>query len=70
VRNGADGWLPNDPNTGAYQHTLHNVHVEMLIQICRDYAGLPDPRDLTLTEIRWFYDGLRPELKRHTTPKK
>ncbi len=34
----------------------------MLKQICRDYATLPDPRSLELYEIRFFYDGLRPEL--------
>lgn len=31
----------------------------MLRQICRDYPGLPDPRTLSLSEIRFFYDGLR-----------
>lgn len=38
----------------------------MLLQITRDYAGLPDARELTLTHIRFFYDGLRPELQKHT----
>ena len=41
----------------------------MLIQICRDYPGLSDPRTLTMSEIRFFYDGLRGELKEHTKPK-
>lgn len=41
----------------------------MLLQICREYPGLPDPRTLSLTEIRFFYEGLRAELKRHTKPK-
>jgi len=36
----------------------------MLLQICRDYPGLPDPRTMTLTEIRFFYDGLRPEIRK------
>lgn len=45
-----------------------NVYREALLQICRDYPGLPDPRTLTLTEIRFFYDGLRPELKKSTGP--
>jgi hypothetical protein len=35
----------------------------MLLQICRDYPGLPDPRSLTLADIRFFYDGIRHELK-------
>jgi hypothetical protein len=38
----------------------------MLLQICRDYPGLPDPRTMTLAEIRFFYDGLRPELRETT----
>jgi len=29
-----------------------------------DYPGLPDPRTLTMTEIEFFYDGLRPSLKK------
>jgi len=32
--------------------------------VCRDYPGLPDPRTLSAREIRFFYDGLKPELKR------
>ena len=45
------------------------AHVEMLLQVCRDYSGLPDPRTLKAHEIRFFYDGLRAELKQHTKPK-
>ena len=45
-----------------------NVYREMLLQICRDYASLPDLRTLTMEEIRFFYDGVRPSLKRHTKP--
>lgn len=40
----------------------------MLLQIARDYAGLPDPRTLTVGEIVFFYDGLRPELRKYTRP--
>jgi hypothetical protein len=40
----------------------------MLLQICRDYPGLPDPRSLTMSEIRFFYEGLRSELRRFTKP--
>jgi hypothetical protein len=50
------------------QHTVPNVYAEMLIQICMDYPALPDPRDLTMTEIRFFYDGLRESLKKRTSP--
>lgn len=45
------------------------AHVEMLLQVCRDYPALPDPRTLKAHEIRFFYDGLRAELKEHTKPK-
>lgn len=48
---------------------MGTVYTEMVRQICRDYPGLPDPRTLTLPEIRFFYDGLRPELHEHTKPK-
>lgn len=41
----------------------------MLGQICLDYATLPDPRTLTQTEIRFFYELGRNELKRRTKPK-
>lgn len=41
----------------------------MLLQISRDYHGLPDVRTLRWREIRWFYEGLRPELIEHTKPK-
>ena len=46
------------------------VYSEMLLQVCRDYPGLPDPRTLTISEIRWFYEGLRAELRRNTDPSK
>jgi hypothetical protein len=48
------------------QNTFVRVHVEMLLQVCRDYPGLPDPRTLTMSEVRFFYDGLRAELSRNT----
>lgn len=69
VRHGADEKLPRDRETGEPRHTLVPVYSEMLLQICRDYAGLPDARTLTMTQIRFFYEGLRPELKKHTGPK-
>jgi len=50
-------------------HTTGNVYKEMFLQICRDYSSLPDPRTLKLSEIRFYYDGLRGELKQHTKPK-
>jgi hypothetical protein len=38
----------------------------MLLQICRLYPGLPDPRTLTTREIVFFYSGLRAELRAAT----
>lgn len=63
VRHGEDFKLPGGANTFGV------VYGEMLRQIARDYSGLPDVRTLTATEILFFYDGLRPELKAHTAPK-
>lgn len=60
--------LPIDREHG-FIHTAEVVYTEMLLQICRHYAGLPDPRSLTTDEILFFYEGLRPELKRATAPK-
>lgn len=42
----------------------------MLLHVCRFYASLPDPRTLTMGELRFFYDGIRKDLKRATKPKK
>lgn len=68
VRHGADFYHPPDRETGLAMHTMLPVYSEMLLQICRDYAGLPDFRSLTLSDIRFFYEGLRPELKACTKP--
>jgi hypothetical protein len=59
VRNGADARLSSARLT----------YTEMLLQVARDYPGLPDPRTLAIGEIVFFYNGLRDELKRHTKPK-
>ena len=56
---GVDGYLTNG------QHVYGNVYRAMLLQISRDYNGLPDPRQLKAHEIRFFYDGLRAELKEY-----
>ncbi|HEY8946455.1 MAG TPA: hypothetical protein VIM73_19525 [Polyangiaceae bacterium] len=50
-------------------HTLPAVYGEMILQICSAFPGLPDVRTMTLSEIRWFYDGERPMLREHTKPK-
>lgn len=54
VRNGEDVLLASAADT----------YRVMLLQIAKDYPGLPDARTLTVPEIVFFYDGLRPELKR------
>jgi hypothetical protein len=59
VQNGADVKLSSGSQT--YRH--------MLYQIARDYPGVPDVRTLTVAEIAFFYDGLRPELRKHTRGK-
>jgi len=41
----------------------------MLLQITGDYHGLPDARTLKLGEIRFFYEGLRADLKERTKPR-
>lgn len=53
----------------SYGHYRIPAYTEMLLQICMDYPGLPDPRTLTLKEIRFFYEGLRSQLIEHTKPK-
>ena len=63
VRHGVDERLPDGG------HTFQPVYTEMLLQISRDYAGLPDPRTLKIHEIRFFYEGLRAEIKEHTKPR-
>ena len=60
VRNGEDVRLPKGG------HVSQMVYSEMILQVCRDYPGLPDVRSLKISEIRFFYDGLRTELKGHT----
>lgn len=45
------------------------VYSEMLLQISREYSGIPDPRTLTLEEIRFFYNGLRRDLRKYTERK-
>lgn len=69
MRSGADVRLPKDAKTNTRRHTTLNVYTEMLLQICRDYPGLPDPRTLTVDEIVFFYEGLRRDLREISKPK-
>lgn len=57
--NGGDGFIPRGG------HTRFAVYSAMLFQIMRDY-NIPDFRSLEAWEIRFFYDGLRAELKATT----
>lgn len=49
-------------------HSSQRVHLEMMLTICRWYTSLPDVRELSASEIRTFYNGLRDELKKNTQP--
>lgn len=66
VQHGKDVRLPDDRETGETQHTLFAVYGVMLTQICMDLPALPNPRTLRMSEIRFFYDGLRPSLRERT----
>ena len=50
-------------------NTLPVVYCEMLLQVCKEYPGLPDARTLKLSEIKFFYDGCRNELKKYSENK-
>ncbi len=38
-------------------------------QICRDYSSLPPPDSIEIWEIKFYYEGLIPELIKATEPK-
>jgi len=42
---------------------------EMILQICMNYPVIPDIRTMDLDEIEFFYEGLKPTLKKITKPK-
>lgn len=52
------------------KNTFLNVYKEMFLQICREYCGIGDFRKLKASEIRFFYEGMREELKEATKPKR
>lgn len=56
VVRGHEGQLPDG------EHKRATVYRTMILQISRDYSSLPDVRTLTSGQIRFYYDGLRPEL--------
>jgi hypothetical protein len=73
VRDGADARLPpvrdHEAKRLRVAHDFVNVYREMLFQICLNYSAVPDFRTLTLSQIRFLYDGLRPTLRAHTKPR-
>lgn len=58
MRSGADARLSSARET----------YGEMILQIAREYPGLPDVRTLTVGEIVFFYDALRSELRKYSRP--
>ena len=51
---------------GGHHHIM--VYRAMLLQVVRDYSGLPDFRTLRQHEIRVLFEGLRDELKKGSKP--
>lgn len=59
----------NDYQISKGMHVAISVYKEMFLQITRDYSSLPDVRGLKISEIVFFYEGLRAELKETTKPR-
>lgn len=66
VQHGKDVRLPDNQETGETQHTMFAVYGVMLTQICMDLPGISDPRSLRMSEIRFWYDQLRPTIRQRT----
>ena len=64
VRDGVDAKLPKG------EHTFFNVYREMLYQVARDYSSIGDVRKLKISEIVFWYEGLRSEIREFTKPRK
>jgi hypothetical protein len=47
---------------------MWTVYREMLLHVTAEYPGLPDPRTLTLDEIEFFFEAMRPSLIEATRP--
>lgn len=67
VRFGEDHY--HQPQGGIAVHTMSTAYGEMLRQVMRDYSGLPPFWELSLSDIRFLYEGLRDELKAITKPR-
>jgi len=59
VRGGCDDKFVNG------EHTFALVYSEMFLQVCRDYS-IADPQKLKAHQIKFYYNGIRAELKKHT----
>ena len=81
IRGGADAYLLPGGATEAtaqaaiqwhkgHDHTAVAVFGEMQLQVMQDYACLPDPYNMPLCDIVYFYAGRRGALKQSTAPKK
>jgi hypothetical protein len=71
IRRGDDSIIPPERDGDGvlrYVHNAPNVHREMLYQIARDYQCIGNVMDMTFSEIRFWYDGLRAELRQTTKP--
>lgn len=65
MRRGEEYWIPEDDGG----HTMIAVYREMLLHIVAEYPALPDPRELTLDEIEFFFEAMRPSLMEATRPR-
>jgi len=61
-----DWWIPESQGG----HGLYPVYRDMLRAIVVHCPGLPDARSLTIDEIRFFYEGIRPLLRVLSKPAK
>lgn len=68
VRNGQDTIL-QDPRGEECRHTLTRVYSEMILTVAMNYNSAPNVLDMDLDEIEFFYNGIRADLKRSTSPK-
>jgi hypothetical protein len=59
VYNGQDYYIPQ--SLGG--NSAVSVHTIMFRMILKEYGSIPDGYNLGLSGIRFFYDGLRAELK-------
>jgi len=60
VRKGEEVILPPSAD-GLPRHTALNVYTEMLCAVAQGYSGI-NAMELSMDDIEFFYDGLRPRL--------